>query len=202
MGPVVVPWVLSGRSAGAVRAAAGRLSGVSGDVVDVGWSLAAGRAVFDYRAVVTGRGRGELVGGLGRVVPVRAVPSRVGLLFAGQGAQRAGMGRGLYEAFPVFAEAWDEVTALLDPAVGEGVLAGTDVVQPGLFAFEVALFRLLRSWGVTPDVLVGHSVGEFAVAHVAGVLSLVDACTLVSARGRLMQALPDDGVMVAVQASE
>ncbi|RLV04269.1 polyketide synthase [Streptomyces griseocarneus] len=202
VGPVVVPWVLSGRSAGAVRAAAGRLSGVSGEVVDVGWSLAAGRAVFDYRAVVTGRDRAGLVGGLGRVAPVRAVPSRVGLLFAGQGAQRAGMGRGLYEAFPVFAEAWDEVTGLLDPAVGEGALAGTDVVQPGLFAFEVALFRLLRSWGVMPDVLVGHSVGEFAVAHVAGVLSLVDACTLVSARGRLMQALPDDGVMVAVQASE
>ncbi|RLU76969.1 hypothetical protein CTZ27_38450, partial [Streptomyces griseocarneus] len=202
VGPVVVPWVLSGRSAGAVRAAAGRLSGVSGDVVDVGWSLAAGRAVFDYRAVVTGRDRAGLVGGLGRVVPRRASASRVGLLFAGQGAQRAGMGRGLYEAFPVFAEAWDEVTALLDPGVRGGVLAGTDVVQPGLFAFEVALFRLLRSWGVTPDVLIGHSVGEFAVAHVAGVLSLADACTLVSARGRLMQALPDDGVMVAVQASE
>ncbi|RLU89252.1 polyketide synthase, partial [Streptomyces griseocarneus] len=202
VGPVVVPWVLSGRSAGAVRAAAGRLSGVSGDVVDVGWSLAAGRAVFDYRAVVTGRDRAGLVGGLGRVVPKRASASRVGLLFAGQGAQRAGMGRGLYEAFPVFAEAFDEVAGLLDPAVGEGVLVGTDLVQPGLFAFEVALFRLLRSWGVMPDVLVGHSVGEFAVAHVAGVLSLADACTLVSARGRLMQALPDDGVMVAVQASE
>ncbi|WKD32049.1 SDR family NAD(P)-dependent oxidoreductase [Streptomyces xanthophaeus] len=217
----VVPWVVSGKTADALRGQARRLyervvSDASLRPVDVGLSLAAGRAALDHRAVVTGADREELLSGLKALAEEGPAPhagdeartvGRVAFLFAGQGAQRAGMGRELYEAFPVFAAVFDEVLSHLEGSLREVVFSGvgldeTGNTQPALFALEVALFRLVESWGVRPEVVAGHSIGEIAAAHVAGVLSLEDAAVLVSARGRLMQALPAGGAMVAVQASE
>ncbi|MFI9155869.1 type I polyketide synthase [Streptomyces sp. NPDC053367] len=221
--PGAVPWVVSGRGAEAVRAQAERLRAFVTErpgltPVDVGLSLVTSRAAFSHRAVVTGSDREELLQGLrqiadGVVEPGVAGSGRTAVLFTGQGAQRLGMGRDLYDSFPVFAEVFDEICALFDvelPAPLRGVVFGEDgglldrtvFTQAGLFALEVALFRLVSSWGVAADFVLGHSVGELAAAHVAGVFSLEDACRLVAARGRLMQALPAGGAMVALQAGE
>ncbi|MFJ5264997.1 type I polyketide synthase [Streptomyces sp. NPDC088387] len=205
----VVPWVVSARSAEALAAQLGRLASFAESRTDVGAvdvaRALAGRAALEYRAVVAGRDKDALTAALvaggvrGRTA---SGGGGVGLLFAGQGSQRAGMGRELRAAFPVFARAWDEVCAELGRSLGDEVPEGTGWAQPALFAFEVALFRLVESWGVRPDVVVGHSVGEIAAAHVAGVLSLENACRLVEARGRLMQELPEGGAMVAIAAPE
>ncbi|WP_405887186.1 type I polyketide synthase [Streptomyces sp. NBC_01136] len=222
--PPVLPWTLSGRTPEALRAQARTLSAFLTEhpghaPLNVGWSLLTTRSTFDHRAVLLGENREDLLSGLrsladdentAQVVTGRnRGDGRLAFLFSGQGAQRLGMGRELYESFPVFAEAFDAVCAHLDDGL-RGVVFGTDAellnrtewAQPALFAIEVALFRLVESWGVRPDFVVGHSIGELAAAHVAGVLSLEDACRLVSARGRLMQQLPAGGAMFAVEASE
>ncbi|MEU6071936.1 SDR family NAD(P)-dependent oxidoreductase [Streptomyces sp. NPDC047082] len=214
----VVPWVLSGRTEAALRAQAERLLALAPDTdlmsADIGFSLATTRSVMEHRAAVVGENRDELLDGL-RALAAGSPSTRVvlgepgtdgktGFLFSGQGSQRIGMGRELYEAYPVFAAAYDEVCGLLDAPVDvdSEELHQTGSTQPALFAVEVALFRLLESWGIRPDYVAGHSVGEIAAAHVAGVLSLEDAAKLVSARAALMQALPTGGAMVAVQATE
>ncbi|WP_280299799.1 type I polyketide synthase, partial [Nocardia neocaledoniensis] len=222
---VPVPWVVSAKSAASLRAQAARLHEfVAADpalsAAEVAHALISTRTLFPHRAVVVGTDRAELLRRLatvaaGEPAPEVAVgsaaPARVGVMFAGQGSQRTGMGQQLYARFPAFAEAFDQVCAHLDPLLGhslrDAISVGTDLeqtrlTQPALFAVEVALYRLLESWGVTAEVVFGHSIGEIAAAHVAGVLSLADACTLVAARGRLMQDLPAGGAMLAVQAGE
>ncbi|WP_394620320.1 type I polyketide synthase [Lentzea sp. JNUCC 0626] len=197
----LVPVVLSAKSPEALREQADRLAASAPvDLTDLGFSLATTRARFDHRAVVVVADRDDLVENLGAVEPATVVPGRLAFLFTGQGSQRAGMGRELYEAFPVYAKAFDEVAALVD--VRDEELDRTEFTQPAIFALEVALYRLVESWGVRPDFLAGHSIGEIAAAHVSGVLSLEDAATLISARARLMQALPEGGAMVALQATE
>ncbi|WMC84306.1 polyketide synthase [Streptomyces rochei] len=214
--PTVVPWTVSAKTRGSLDAQIARLTDVTGTTaLDLGFSLATGRSTFEHRAVLLAS-----VDGVGEPVEVargRAVERSLAVLFSGQGSQRVGMGRELYARFPVFAGALDEVLSLLDPQLDrplrevlfaeEGsaeaaLLDTTGYTQPALFAVEVALFRLVESWGVTPEFVAGHSVGEIAAAYVAGVFSLKDACTLVAARARLMQELPAGGAMVAVQATE
>ncbi|KZS60578.1 type I polyketide synthase [Mycobacterium ostraviense] len=224
--PAVVPWVVSAKSDAALRAQAVRLAGYLRahdelDVADVGWSLA-GRSMFEHRAVVVGGDRDRLLAGLDELAGgavgsvVRGTAAAAGktvFVFPGQGSQLLGMGMGLHAGYPVFAEAFNTVVAELDRHLlrplreviwghDENLLNTTEFAQPALFAVEVALYRLLESWGMRTDFVMGHSVGEISAAHVAGVLSLENAAVLVAARGRFMQALPPGGAMVAVAATE
>ncbi|MCT9088922.1 amino acid adenylation domain-containing protein [Streptomyces sp. ASQP_92] len=193
---------------------------------DVARSLATTRTHFRRRLVVLAKDKAELLDRLASFARTGELPAdsvrtgdhaeepRLALLFTGQGSQVPGMGKDLYDVHPVFRAALDEVagrfTALERPllevmwsapdSADAALLNRTDFTQPALFALEVALWRLWESWGVRPELLLGHSIGELAAAHVAGILDLDDACRLVAARGRLMQALPARGAMVSLEA--
>ncbi|BBZ39355.1 type I polyketide synthase [Mycobacterium conspicuum] len=227
-------WVLSARSGEALQNQAARLLGqlstqngveAGPSPADVGWSLATTRSVFEHRAVVVGADREQLMAQLSALAAGEPSPATVlgrahpvgktVFVFPGQGSQWLGMGQQLYDRFPVFAQAFDEAAAALQPHLRlplRDVIGGTDAdllrstefAQPALFAVQAATAALLRSCGVVPDVVMGHSVGEITAAHVAGALSLAAAASVVAARGRLMADLPtgpDGGAMVAVAAS-
>lgn len=220
IGDAVVAWVLSARSAEALANQAERLAGpvTECEIADVGWTLATARSTFEHRAVVVGSSTDQLSAGLrslaagapgsGVTAGRSGPPPRTVFVFPGQGSQYLGMGRQLYGRFSSFATAFDEVADALDTCLKKplrqvmwggdpALLRSTEFAQPSLFAVQLATAALLRSWGLTPDLLLGHSVGEVAAAHLAGVLSLPDAAKLVALRGRLMAGLPAGGAMVA-----
>ncbi|MEU0025953.1 type I polyketide synthase [Streptomyces sp. NPDC006335] len=223
----VVPWLVGGGDEAGLRAHARELATALADVhgeaavLDVAYSLATTRAPLQHRAAVMATGADGLLAGLRDLADGTDSPAlrrgtargttKVALLCAGQGAQRSGMGRELSARFPAFATAFTELcdafTPLLDRPLREVIddpdsdlLHRTGYAQPALFAYEVALHDLLADCGVRPDYLVGHSIGELAAAHLAGVFSRADAVRLVAARGRLMAGLPAGGAMFAVRA--
>ncbi|GGZ96802.1 type I polyketide synthase [Streptomyces bluensis] len=231
-----IPWVLTARSAPALEAQAERLAahvtGSDASALDIGHSLATGRAVLDHRAVVLGPDRDTLraalddvtgIAGTATTVKGTVTEGRTAWLFTGQGSQRPGMGRDLYAAHPTYARAFDEICTLLDAELAgapgfdvpvrevcfaepgtprAALLDRTGYAQTAIFAVEAALVALLRGWGSEPDVVIGHSIGEIVAAHAGGALELPDAVRLVAARARLMQALPDGGAMAAIEADE
>ncbi len=186
-----------------------------------------GRAHFGHRLAVRASTRAEMVAALaafrrGEAHPavvsgeVSAEAPRVAFLFPGQGPQYVGMARELYASAPAFRQAFDRVADILDgllpqplrpivfgePAASGSLLDQTAYAQPAMFAIEVSLAALWRSWGIEPVAVMGHSFGEYAAAHLAGAVSLEDAARMVVARGRLVQALPTGGAMTVIEASE
>ena len=196
---------------------------------DLCYSANAGRSRFDHRLAVTASASADLAANLrgvsGRVSAPAAKTGRepqerplLAMMFTGQGSQQPDMGRALFETQPVFRETLEACDALLADALplrllevlygraqaegGGPVIDETAYAQPALFAVEYALAQMWRSWGVEPDVVLGHSVGEYVAACLAGVFDLQSALKLVAARGALMQALPRNGAMLAVRAAE
>ncbi|KAI0192144.1 polyketide synthase [Astrocystis sublimbata] len=228
--PEAVSLVLSAHSDSALRAQAEKLrlhigsgNGKNDRLSDVAYSLATARTHFHRRLVVTEKDKERALAKLESISSgFSDLPnanetgkSKLAMLFTGQGSQYPGMGKDLYATYPVFKETLDQIAStftelespLLDVMWAEpgstnaSLLNRADFAQPALFALQVSLWTLWQSWGVKPAFLLGHSVGELAVAHVSGILDLADACRLVMMRGRLMQALAVHGKMASVEAS-
>jgi acyl transferase domain-containing protein/NADPH:quinone reductase-like Zn-dependent oxidoreductase/acyl carrier protein len=224
--PPVTAWALSAKTPAALHGQAARLlehlrREPDWRAEDIAVSLAA-RSVFAHRTVIVGATREQLITATQALTaadpsrPAAVSDAKVALLFSGQGAQRAAMGRELYRRLPIFRRALDDTCEafdgelpqplrelILNPPSGPAALLNqTAYTQPALFALETALFHTIGALGVRPAFLLGHSIGELTAAHLAGVLSLADASKLVAARGRLMGALPANGAMCAIQATE
>ena len=190
---------------------------------DVCYTAATGREHFRWRLAATGSSRQQLVQALEAIADGAGAHAEVALgqvkgrsprpvfVFTGQGAQYPGMGAELYDRYAAFREAIDRCEALYRIQRGaslkalmwqgeEAALARTEHTQPALFALEYALTQLWRSWGIEPAAVIGHSVGEFVAAHVAGVFTLEDAFSLLLLRAELMGSLPAGGAMLALQA--
>ena len=222
-----MPWVVSGRGEAGLRGQAGRLAGFAragcggATVADAGWSLAAGRPVFEDRAVVLAADAAGFAAGLDAVaagapaagVVTGRVPDggagKTVFVFPGQGGQWAGMAAGLAGSCPAFAARLAECAAALQPHVDwpvadvladtdEDLLDQVDVVQPVLWAVMVALAAAWESLGVVPDAVAGHSQGEIAAATVAGIVPLQDAARVVAVRSKALARLPAGGAMAAV----
>jgi len=183
-----------------------------------------GRQQFDYRLAVVGESKEQLRQQLAdfgqlttEVVKTKDKSSKIAFLFTGQGSQYLGMGYQLYQTQPTFRKTLEYCDRILRPYLqkplievlypssleeDQELIHQTAYTQPALFALEYSLFELWKSWGIEPDIVIGHSVGEYVAACVAGVFSLEDGLKLIAERGRLMQSLPQDGAMVAVRASE
>ncbi|MGT0193983.1 amino acid adenylation domain-containing protein [Burkholderia pyrrocinia] len=216
----VHPLVLSAKTPAALRALAGRYQrrfeaepGL--DIAAVAFSAATGRSHFAHRLALPVTSLEDAIDKLrafqakepaGAAQPAPRV--KMAFLFTGQGSQYAGMGRRLYDAYPVFRDAIDRCRAVADPLLDKPLLEvlsaqgeeihQTGYSQPALFSLQFALTTLLASFGVVPDAVMGHSVGEYAAACAAGVFSPEDGLRLIAERGRLMQALPRDGEMAAI----
>ncbi|TDR42080.1 myxalamid-type polyketide synthase MxaB [Tahibacter aquaticus] len=226
-GPVLLP--LSARTAEGLAELAARwrdwLAAGHAPLADAAATAAAGRSHLAQRLAVVGADTQEVAAAIAAFLdgkPARNLASgsagtrpKIAGLFTGQGSQYPGMGRDLYDSEPVFRATIDACDGAIGDRLGKrllDLLYGADTsdaelqqtgfAQPAIFAVELALYRLWESWGVVPDLVCGHSIGEFAAAHVAGILGFEDAIDLVCARGRLMQSLPAGGTMAAVFASE
>ncbi|WP_405397511.1 type I polyketide synthase [Streptomyces microflavus] len=216
-----VPLLLSGKTPQAVAEQAQRLlthleAHPDQNALDTAYSSALTRTALDHRAGIIATSRGELLTKLAEFTETPPATTtdakgKIAFLFTGQGAQRINMGNELAAIYPEFDRHLNDICSHFDPHLEQPLrhtittgdkLNDTQYTQPALFAIEVALYRLITSFGITPDYLTGHSIGEIAAAHCAGILTLTDATTLVTARAHLMQSMPPGGTMIAIQAPE
>jgi len=219
---------LSAPGMDALKMMAGRYLGLlnktEAPLNDICYTATTGRSTFPRRVAFVGSTREEMTDAVSSWIDGRKSDkvviegdealsdNRIAMLFTGQGSQYAGMGKTLYDTEPVFQAALDECNAALMPLLGDSLLAimhGTNdlavqqtcIAQPAIFSLQYALLKLWDSWGITPSIVCGHSVGEFAASVAAGVMNLADAARLIHARGHLMQELDEHGSMLVVFAS-